>query len=194
MQGERISLNLLARASGIASRAYFVSQRAKKLNWTGFLAGTRKTTPGFRWIEKYALIIGGCDPHRYDLSSMVMLKDNHIWSSGSIKLAVERAQNVCGFSLKIEVECQTEDEADQAIKAGAHIVMLDNFNPSDLHSCALSLKLKHGKNVLIEASGGIDIDNLDEYFDPNIDIISLGSLTQSVPHIDFSLKINRNSV
>jgi len=119
---------------------------------------------------------------------MIMLKDNHIWSSGSITEAVKRAKSVGGFSVKIEVECQSEQEAEEAILAGADIVMLDNFAPPKLKEGAKNLKAKY-KNVIIEASGGVTVENIDTYFDTNVDVISMGLLTQSVPHIDFSLKI-----
>jgi len=186
--GERTALNLLARASGIASRARKIKQIAQAHNFKGVVAGTRKTTPGFRVVEKYALVVGGCDPHRMDLSSMIMLKDNHIWSNGSIQKTVVKAKGVGGFSLKIEVECQSKEEAIEAIKAGADIIMLDNFKPNLLKETALLLKQEF-PNVLIEASGGIEMDTLPEYFDDCIDIISMGITTQSVPHVDFSLKI-----
>lgn len=156
------------------------------------MAGTRKTTPGFRWVEKYALLVGGCDQHRYDLSSMIMLKDNHVWSSGSITAAVKRAKSVGGFALKIEVECQSEDEANEAITAGADIVMLDNFTPEKLKPVAKSLKERHGKHIIVEASGGVLVENVQDYFDAHVDVISMGVLTQGVPHIDFSLKIHKS--
>jgi nicotinate-nucleotide pyrophosphorylase (carboxylating) len=116
------------------------------------VAGTRKTTPGFRQIEKYSLIVGGCAPHRYDLSQMVMLKDNHIWATGSITNAVKRAKEAAGFAMKIEVECQNEAEAIEASESGADIVMLDNFSPNGLAPIAQRLKERF-PHVLIEASG-----------------------------------------
>ena len=122
-----------------------------------------------------------------------MLKDNHVWSSGSITAAVKRALSVGGFALKVEVECQSEEEADEAINAGAHIVMLDNFAPDHLKTAAASLKKKHGRAIIIEASGGVQVDNVQDYFDENVDVVSMGLLTQSVPHIDFSLKITKLS-
>lgn len=186
-------MNLIARASGIATRARVVSGIAKESNWHGNVAGTRKTTPGFRWVEKYALLVGGCDQHRYDLSSMIMLKDNHVWSSGSITEAVKRAKSVGGFALKVEVECQSESDADEAIHAGADIVMLDNFKPQDLKVAAKNLKERHGKHIIVEASGGVVVETLADYFDPHVDVVSMGSLTQGVPHIDFSLKIEKSA-
>jgi len=132
LMGERTALNLLARCSGIAYRARHIQELKFKHGFKGVIAATRKTTPGFRLVEKYGVIVGGCDTHRQDLSSMVMLKDNHIWSKGSITSAVTAARDVCGFSLKIEVECRTEQEADEAVHAGADVIMLDNFEAGRL--------------------------------------------------------------
>jgi len=101
--GERTALNLLSRASGVATSADEAVQIAKNHKWHGHVAGTRKTTPGFRIVEKYALLVGGAATHRLDLSNMVMLKDNHIWSAGSITNAVQLAKKAAGFSSKIEV-------------------------------------------------------------------------------------------
>jgi len=186
--GERPALNLLARFSGIATRAAKAMEIVKKAGWHGRVAGTRKTTPGFRVVEKYGLLVGGADTHRYDLSTMVMLKDNVFYSAGSIKEAVRRARALAGFSLKIEVETSTEAAAEEAITAGADVVMLDNLQPTQLAAVSASLKKRH-PHVLLEASGGITLQNLHEYCCAGVDIISLGSLTQGVPHIDFSLKI-----
>jgi len=189
--GERTALNLISRCSGIATKARKAKQIADNKNWTGVVAGTRKTTPGFRLFEKYSLLVGGVDTHRHDLSSMIMLKDNHITSCGSISGAVERAKKVGGFSLKIEVECQSEEEAEEAIRAGADIVMLDNFKPEEAKIAAKNLKEKY-PNALIEVSGGINLDTLEHYISPYIDILSTSILIQSVNHIDFSLKIRKN--
>jgi len=186
--GERPALNLLARCSGIATRAAAAVAVARKAGWSGRVAGTRKTTPGFRVVEKYGLVVGGADPHRYDLSAMVMLKDNVFYSAGSIAESVRRAKQIAGFSLKVEVECNSVAAAEEAISAGADVVMLDNLAPAPLASAAGELKKRHPQ-VLIEASGGITLENLGQYCLPPVDIISLGSLTQGVPHIDFSLKI-----
>eukprot|EP01089_Gocevia_fonbrunei_P011847 TRINITY_DN2630_c0_g1_i1.p1 TRINITY_DN2630_c0_g1~~TRINITY_DN2630_c0_g1_i1.p1 ORF type:complete len:308 (+),score=55.62 TRINITY_DN2630_c0_g1_i1:40-924(+) len=188
--GERTALNLIARASGIATRAHTLKKIATEKGWKGTVAGTRKTTPGFRLFEKYAMLVGGCDTHRYDLSSMVMLKDNHVMSTGSITAAVKKARSVCGFSLKIEVECQNQKEAEEAIDAGADVVMLDNFEPDNLKVVARNLKQKY-THSLIEASGGVTVENIADYFTDDVDVISLGLVTQSVPHIDYSLKIRK---
>ena len=100
---ERTALNILSRAAGVATQARTASDIAKQAGWKGYVAGTRKTTPGFKMVEKYALLVGGASTHRMDLSQMVMLKDNHIWSSGSITKAVHKARTAAGFSMKIEV-------------------------------------------------------------------------------------------
>ncbi|KAJ2476343.1 nicotinate-nucleotide diphosphorylase (carboxylating) [Coemansia sp. RSA 2131] len=192
LMGERVALNIIARCSGIASRARRLRTLADQNNFGGVVAGTRKTTPGFRLVEKYGMEVGGADTHRMDLSSMVMLKDNHIWATGSITRAVAEARSVAGFSIKIEVECQSETDALEAIDAGADIVMLDNFKPEQLLLAAKSIKTKcqsFQKQVLIEASGGITEDTAAQYMGPGVDIISFGNMTQGVPHVDFSLKI-----
>ncbi|KAI9007046.1 Quinolinate phosphoribosyl transferase [Gaertneriomyces semiglobifer] len=189
--GERPALNMLARASGIATRARRLRQLKDQHGWTGVIAGTRKTTPGFRIVEKYAMLVGGVDTHRMDLSSMIMLKDNHVWATGSITNAVKAARSTGGFALKIEVECRSEEEAVEAIEAGADIIMLDNFDGKGLVSCAQTLKDRYaGKcTFLIEGSGGLTEQNVVDYFGTGVDVLSFGSITQSVPHIDFSLKV-----
>lgn len=119
---------------------------------------------------------------------MVMLKDNHIWSCGSIEKAVKLARKAAGFSQKIEVECQSLDEAFQAAEAGADIVMLDNFKPEQLRKDAATFKQKY-PHVLVEASGGITTETMPDYLCPHVDIVSQGKLTQGYSCVDFSLKI-----
>ncbi|XP_036388418.1 nicotinate-nucleotide pyrophosphorylase [carboxylating]-like isoform X1 [Megalops cyprinoides] len=186
--GERPALNCLARTSGIATRCQQLLDTAKTACWEGQLSGTRKTTPGFRLVEKYSMLVGGVSMHRHDLSGMVMLKDNHVLASGSIAQAIRDARSVCGFSSKIEVECGNYEEAREAAIAGADIVMLDNFTPQALHMAALSLKQQF-PSVLIEASGGVTPLSLPQFFSPHVDIISLGCITQGCPTVDFSLKV-----
>ncbi|KAK5058607.1 nicotinate-nucleotide diphosphorylase (carboxylating) [Exophiala bonariae] len=190
--GERVALNTLARCSGVATRSRTMLELVRGAGYAGILAGTRKTTPGFRLVEKYGMLVGGIDGHRHDLSSMIMLKDNHIWAKGSITNAVKAARAVGGFALKIEVEVQTEADADEAIEAGADIVMLDNFDGDGLKVAAKSLKERwRGKrNVLLESSGGLTEANVEEYINNDIDIISTSAVHQGVSHVDFSLKID----
>lgn len=189
---ERTALNLISRSSGIATASRKTVTTARRVGYKGIIAGTRKTTPGLRRLEKYSMVVGGCDSHRYDLSSMVMLKDNHIWSLGSITKAVQNAREACGFAVKIEVECQTEEEADEAIEAGADVIMLDNFTHDSLKVCAQSLKLKWQgkKQFLLECSGGLKLDNLESYLCPEIDVYSTSSIHQGTGVIDFSLKLD----
>ena len=182
---------------------------------------------GFRLVEKYGMLVGGIDPHRHDLSSMIMLKDNHIWSSGksrfaihdawcswdivgSITAAIQQAREVGGFSLLLDVEVGSEAEADEAIDAGADIIMLDNIEGAELVNVARSLreKWKGQRKFLFETSGNITEENLQERAINgacgvsvhiwtfltkaiDIDILSTSVVHQSVQHIDFSLKIQK---
>lgn len=192
--GERVALNLLARCSGIATKSDSLLSLLRKAGYKNTLAGTRKTTPGFRLVEKYGMLVGGCDPHRQDLSAMTMLKDNHIWAcGGSIPSAVAAAKASAGFAVKVEVECLTEEEANTAIEAGADVVMLDNFTPDGVRVASKNLKDRWGRGTnaraLIEVSGGLTEDNVADYVCDDIDIISSSSIHQGVKHVDFSLKV-----
>jgi len=136
------------------------------------------------------MLVGGCDPHRHDLSTMTMLKDNHIWAcSGSITKAVHAAKSAGGFSIKIEVECQTVAEANEAAAAGADVVMLDNFTPEGVREAAKELKERWGKGLIVEVSGGLTEENVTPFVCEYIDVISSSSIHQGVKHVDFSLKI-----
>jgi len=190
--GERVGLNMLSRCSGIATKSRAMDELVRKAGYKGILAGTRKTTPGFRLVEKYGMIVGGVDGHRHDLSSMTMLKDNHVWAKGSITEAVKAAKAVGGFALKVEVEVSSEEEADEAIKAGADVVMLDNFDGEGLKVAALSIKKRWRgeREFLLECSGGLTVENVENYICNDIDIISTSSIHQGVSHVDFSLKID----
>lgn len=163
--GERVALNVLARCSGIATASRRLADALRRAGFQGRVAGTRKTTPGFRLVEKYGMLVGGADMHRVDLSSMVMLKDNHVWSRGSIRDAVAAARAAAGFSLKIEVEVRSEAEADEAIAAGADVVMLDNFTPERVGPAAQSIRDRwRGKReFLLEVSGGLTPANAAAY-------------------------------
>ncbi len=194
LRGERTALNTISRCSGVATSCYRSSQKMRQMfpQWTGAVAGTRKTTPGsFRIVEKYGLIVGGCNTHRLDLSQMTMLKDNHIWScGGDITKAVKLAKSAAGFSQKIEVECQSLDEALEAAKAGADVVMLDNYTPDALKDDAVKVKSEFPA-VIVEASGGITYDTMHLYVCESVDIISRGDLTHGYSCLDFSLKIQK---
>jgi nicotinate-nucleotide pyrophosphorylase (carboxylating) len=184
-----VALNTLARCSGIATQTNHLLKLLRSAGYKNTLAGTRKTTPGFRLPEKYAIMVGGADQHRHDLSSMTMLKDNHIWACGSITKAVHAAKATGGFAVKVEVECQTEEEAHEAISAGADVVMLDNFSPDGVKVAAQNLKEKWGRNALVEVSGGLTEENVNAFVSDHVDVISTSSIHQGVKHVDFSLKI-----
>lgn len=177
LQGERLALNILSRACGIASQASQCVSIVKTAECNAVIAGTRKTTPGFRLVEKYALMVGGAQSHRMDLGQLVMLKDNHIDIAGSINAALKALQNgerttedtgkedVCEnsfFHLKIEVECKDGDETKEALASGASIVMLDNV-PHDRIAGELSKILYIYPAACIEISGGINLQNLKLY-------------------------------
>ena len=188
---ERTVLNIISRASGVATRARGVVTAAKtSTGWNGMVAGSRKTTPGFALVEKHALLVGGAATHRMNLSQMVMLKDNHVWSHGSITGAVKAAKAAAGFSAKIEVECQNLDNAREAALAGADVVMLDNFTPGELKRAAAAFKSEF-PHVVVEASGGITEANIASYAVDNVDVVSMGCLTHGYACLDFSMKIQR---
>ena len=183
LKSERIALNLLARCSSIATHARDLASLTKAR-----LAGTRKTTPGFRLMEKYALAVAGIDTHRMSCTDCIMIKDNHIdLHNGDVKSAVLATKSLASFTTKIEVECRSIADAEMAIESGADIVMLDNFIPNDTEIENLS-SLNPG--ILIELSGGINAKNLHLYPDNPRITLSLGSLTHSLPPLlDFSFKI-----
>mmetsp|Transcript_9774 Transcript_9774/g.19188 ORF Transcript_9774/g.19188 Transcript_9774/m.19188 type:complete len:303 (-) Transcript_9774:162-1070(-) len=190
LMAERTVLNIMTRASGIATASRRMALVKEAHNWHGEVAATRKTTPGFSLVEKYAVLVGGCSTHRMTLSHMVMLKDNHVWSVGDITKAVHKARAAAGFSSKIEVECRNLEEAVEACQAGAEVVMLDNYEPEGLKEDAAKLKEKF-PHVTIEASGGITEDTAAAFFSKDVDVLSMGKLTQGYECLDLSLKIQK---
>jgi len=191
LQVERTVLEVLSRASATATVARQAKAAAEAAGYTGIVAGTRKTTPGrWRLVEKYALMVAGVDTHRYSLSNMVMLKDNHIDACGGIAVTVARTRRVAGFATKIEVECRSEAEALEAAKAGADVVMLDNFQPEPAGRAARALKEKF-PHVIVEISGGITVGTIGAIVAAakGVDVVSMGCLTQGVPSVDISMKI-----
>jgi len=186
--GERLALNFLMRMSGIATATKQINVACKKANKDVKVAATRKTTPGFRYFEKKAVMIGGGDPHRYRLDDAIMIKDNHLKVVGSITQAVSMAKKASFFK-KIEVEVETVEQALEAVKAGADIIMLDNMAPEKVELAYLAAK-KLNENVLVEVSGSITPDNATSYA-ANTDIISMGWLTHSARAAHFSLDITK---
>jgi nicotinate-nucleotide pyrophosphorylase (carboxylating) len=190
---ERLILNIIQRMSGIATKTYRMVSIAREVNPKVKIACTRKTTPGFRFFEKRAVIIGGGDPHRYALDDMVLIKNNHITAVGGVHEAVSAAKDAVSFSKKISCEARTLQETEEAISAGADIVLLDNFSPNDIGGLIEVLKSKGVRgNVILEASGGIDEENVREYARNEIDVISSGSLTHSYDSVDFNMRLSLN--
>lgn len=182
LTGERVALNFLQRMSGIAS---YTRQMVDCLGESkSKIVDTRKTTPNFRLFAKYAVTVGGGGNHRYNLTDGLMLKDNHIQAAGSIKAAVEKARNYASFVRKIEVEVESMDQVQEALEAGADIIMLDNMTPENMKE---AIELIGGR-ALVELSGNIDLNNLHLYKDLGADIISSGALTHSAPVLDLSMK------
>jgi nicotinate-nucleotide pyrophosphorylase (carboxylating) len=187
---ERPLLNLLSHMCGVARATRNAVDLLKSKNLPTRIAATRKTLPGLRHFEKKAVIIGGGDPHRMDLSSMVLIKDNHIALCGSVREAVKRARSRSSFSIKIEVEVRSLVEALEAIDAGVDIIMFDNLSAKEVKDTVEELKRRGLRNkVLLEASGGINQANLVDYALAGVDIISMGSLTSSAQPTDISLEV-----
>ncbi|MGG3798260.1 carboxylating nicotinate-nucleotide diphosphorylase [Metabacillus fastidiosus] len=183
LTGERVILNLLQRMSGIAT----LTNKAVRLLDSDHtrICDTRKTTPGLRMFEKYAVRCGGGFNHRFGLYDAVMIKDNHIGFSGSITNAVQKVKERIGHMVKIEVEIETEEQLLEAIEAGADVIMFDNRSPEEV---AKFVTLTPG-HIITEASGGIGFHNLAEFKHTKIDYISLGMLTHSYSSLDISLNV-----
>lgn len=183
LMGERTALNFLQRMSGIATAT---RTAVNSVHGTGvIISDTRKTAPGLRLLDKYAVRAGGGVNHRFNLGDMVLIKDNHISCAGSIREAVARVRRHCGFPLKIEVETKTLEEVGEALACGVEIIMLDNMTTEQM---AAAVSLIAGR-ALVEASGGITSERLAEVAAAGVDIISLGYLTNSSRALDLSLNM-----
>lgn len=187
LSGERLALNLLQRMSGIATNTARLSQKIADL--PAKLCDTRKTTPGLRLLEKYAVGIGGGYNHRFGLFDAVMIKDNHIKAAGGVREAVQAARSYIPHTMKIEVEVEDRDQLQQAIASGVDIVMLDNTPPQQLPELVTFIR-ESAPHVLIEVSGGIQEGNIRSYAETGIDLISMGSLTSTIQPLDISLDLN----
>ena len=183
LKGERLSLNMLQRLSGIATLTNMYVKKIEGLK--AKIADTRKTTPCLRFTEKYAVRVGGGYNHRFGLYDGILVKDNHIAISGSIRKAVREAKKGHHFFLRIEVEVGTLKELKEAVEEGADIVMLDNMSLNDMKE---AVKIAKGR-VLIEASGNMKLENVRKVAETGVDVISVGSLTHSASSVDISLKI-----
>jgi nicotinate-nucleotide pyrophosphorylase (carboxylating) len=183
LAGERTALNFLQRLSGIATltQAFIAGAEGAKLRITD----TRKTTPGMRALEKYAVRTGGGANHRADMASGILIKDNHIALIGSVREAVRRARANAPHSLRVGVEVDTLGQLDEALEAGAEVVLLDNFATRDLAEAVKRVRERAPRTVL-EASGGVTLDRVREIAKTGVDVISIGALTHSARASDFS--------
>jgi len=184
LRAERVAVNLAGHASGVATKTRAAVERAAAVDTEVRIAGTRKTTPGLRGIEKRAIVAGGGDSHRLDL------KENHIAEMG-LETAVESFRERASFATKIEVEAESTEQAKRAATAGADIVLLDNMTPAETEDAtedAVDALGDTEADVLTEASGGITVDDVADYAATGVDIISMGSLTHSAPSLDFSFR------
>jgi len=186
LTGERVALNLIQRMSGIAT---LTRQYVKAVEGTNAaVVDTRKTTPGLRLLEKYAVTIGGGKNHRMGLDDGVLIKDNHIALAGGVKAAVTAAKKTAGHLHKIEVEVTNWAQLREALQAGADILLLDNQSPEEAAKL-VRMARDINSSVIIEASGGMDLDRVRSYAEAGVDLISVGRLTHSARAVDISFKI-----
>lgn len=183
LTGERTALNLLARLSGVATltRSFVTAIEGTPAR----IVDTRKTTPGLRVLEKYAVRVGGGHNHRFGLDDGILIKDNHVRAAGGVGEAVSRARNAAPHGLVVEVEVTELTELDEALAAGADAVLLDNMTPETVRDAVA----RAGGKVLLEASGGVTIDNVRSYAKAGVDLISVGAVTHSARAADVSLEV-----
>jgi len=184
LAAERTALNFAQRLSGVATLAKRYADAV--VGTKARVVDTRKTTPGFRVLEKAAVLAGGCSNHRFDLGSGILIKDNHIAACGSVRAAVEAAKTKAPHPLRIEVEVTNLRELDEALAAGAEIVLLDNMTVSQVEAAAARA---HGKGVMVEVSGGITLATIGDYARAGADLISVGAMTHSAPAVDIGLDV-----
>lgn len=183
LTAERTALNFMQRLSGIATQA---RRYAEAVKGTGVrIVDTRKTTPAWRALEKYAVRCGGAYNHRSSLGEHVLIKDNHIAAAGSLTKAVQRCREAVPHAAKIEVEAKTLAEVKEAVRAGAEVILLDNMTPAQVKAAVAAI----GDAATVEVSGGVRYETLREYALPGVDVISVGALTHSATAVDLSLTI-----
>ena len=190
LTGERVALNLLQRLSGVAT---LTRRFVRAIEGTGAkILDTRKTTPGLRALEKYAVLVGGGKNHRKDLAEAVLIKENHIRLAGSVSAALTAAQAAKGRAAWIEIEVTNLDELNAALTHHPDVILLDNMNPSRVRQAVDRVRKRAGRNkIRTEASGGITLDNVREFAKAGVDWISVGALTHSAPAVDISFEIER---
>lgn len=181
LMGERVALNFLQQLSGVATRTRsfvdaVVGTRAR-------ITDTRKTVPGLRVLQKYAVRVGGGSNHRSGLDDGILIKDNHIAAAGGLEAAVRLAKSGAPHGLKVEVECETLTQVDEALTAGADIILLDNMSVDEMRQAVRQI----GGRALVEASGGIVLANVRTVAETGVDLISVGGLTHSAPAVDISM-------
>ena len=181
LSAERVALNLLGRLSGVAS---LTARYVKEVEGTGAqITCTRKTTPGLRALEKYAVRCGGAINHRFGLDDAILIKDNHVAACGGVGKALERARAHAGHLMKIEVEVDGLDQLDEALAYAPDVIMLDNFSLADLATAVARAKGK----IVLEASGGVNLTTVRAIAETGVDVISVGALTHSAPVLDIGL-------
>lgn len=182
LMGERLTLNLMQRMSGIATLSKAYHDQVADLGT--MIVDTRKTSPGLRFVEKYAVQVGGCRNHRFNLSEGVMIKDNHIQAAGGIMPAVTKIRSKIGHTMKIEVEVSNFEQLEEALMAGADIIMLDNMDVATMKEAVKRID----KRAISEASGGITLETVRGVAETGVDVISSGELTHSYRSHDISMK------
>ncbi len=182
LTAERVALNALGRMSGIATATRAMVERVRPHAAT--VVCTRKTTPGLRRLEKYAVRAGGGRNHRFGLDDAILIKDNHVAIAGGVREAIEACRAQVGHLVKIEAEVDRLEQLDEALDAGVDVVMLDNFSLKDL---ARAVVVAHQRGVLTEASGGVTLDTIEAIAETGVDLISVGWLTHSAPSLDVGL-------
>jgi len=188
LSAERTALNFLQRLSGIATLSRRFADVAQQAGTGVRVVDTRKTTPAWRALEKYAVRCGGCFNHRASLGEHVLIKENHITAAGSLKTAVKLCRDFAPHCAKIEVETETLDDVRQALTAGADVIMLDNMSPAQIQQAVALIN----RAAIVEISGGISLDTIADYTLPGVDVISVGALTHSAPAADFSMLISQD--
>ena len=186
---ERTALNFLQRLSAIATHSRQFADKAKVAGTGVRVVDTRKTTPGWRALEKYAVRCGGCFNHRSSLGEHVLIKENHIAASGTLIEAVQRARVSAPHSAKIEVEVESLNEVREALQAGAEIIMLDNMPPAQIQQAVALID----KAAIVEISGGVRLETFTNYALPGVDVVSVGALTHSAPAVDLSMTLVQSS-
>ncbi len=184
LTAERTALNFMQRLSGVATMSRSFAEKVE--GTSARVVDTRKTTPGYRVLEKAAVRAGGCHNHRADLGSGILIKDNHIVACGSVTEAVKRALAKGPHGLRVEIEVDTDAQLDEAIAAGAHIVLLDNMSVNEVEVAA---KKAQAAGLMVEVSGGITLETVGDYARAGANIISSGALTHSAPAVDLGLDI-----